>query len=130
MTDIITPLGTPVTFKCVKKASENNIGWKAYLSSGERLYGSSQANNLNNLVPLGIDIIYPNLTTSTLHFNATDDRVIAVECLFFDSSIGNTVVSNRISINVVGKLCFIVLQGFIHKFFLQGKLLIRYLYQV
>ena len=100
MADIITPLGTPVTFKCVQKASGNNLGWRAYLSSGERKFGSSQ---VNNLVPLGIDIVYPNLTTSTLHFNATDDRVIAVECLFFDFFLGIIVVSNKISINVVGK---------------------------
>ena len=101
--DLIIPLGIPVTFKCISKIPGAFLGWRAYLSNGEFLFGYSVQ---NNLASLGIELIYPNESTSILHFNGTDDRLAAVECQFTDLSTGHIVVSNRTNIVLFGMSIF------------------------
>ena len=101
--DLIIPLGTPVTFKCIRKIPGALLGWRAYLSNGEFLFGTSAQ---NNLASLGIELLYPNESSSILHFNGTDDRLVAVECQFIDLSTAHIVVSNRTNIVLFGMSIF------------------------
>ena len=75
------------------------FGWKVYLTTGDFLFGSSAQ---NNLAPLGMEIFYHHDSTY-LQFNATDDRVVAVECLFTNVQTGNIVISKRINITIIGR---------------------------
>ena len=101
--DFVIPLGTNVTLKCMKKIPGAILGWRVYFSNGDFLFGSSTQ---RNLAPLGIQLLYPNDNISILHFNGTDNRVVAVECRFFDLSTGHIVSSNRTNIIIVGMLVF------------------------
>ena len=101
--DLIIPLGTAVTFKCIRKIPGAFLGWRAYLSNGEYLFGTSAQ---NNLASLGIELLCPNESTSILHLNGTDNRLVAVECQFIDQSTGHAVVSNRTNIVLFGMSIF------------------------
>ena len=97
--DFVIPLGTTVTLKCIQKFPGLHLGWRAYLSNGDIRFGISTH---SNLASLGIQLLYPNDNIAILHFNGTDNRVVAVECQFIDFSDGSLVSSNRINITVVG----------------------------
>ena len=101
--DFVIPLGTNVTLKCMQKVPGIALGWRVYLSNGDIRFGTSAQ---SNLAPLGIQLLYPNDNISILHFNGTDNRVVAVECQFTDLSDGSTVSSNRTNIITVGMSVF------------------------
>ena len=101
--DFVIPLGTNVTLKCMQKVPGAILGWRAYLSNGTVRFGSLTQ---SDLAPLGIQLLYPNDNISILHFNGTDNRVVAVECRFFEFSTGGTVSSNRTNIIIVGMSVF------------------------
>ena len=101
--DLIIPLGTPVTFKCIRKIPGAILGWRVYLSNGEFLFGTSAQ---NSLASLGIEILYPNESTSIFQFSGTDDRLVAVDCRFIDLSTGGIVASNRTNIVLFGMSIF------------------------
>ena len=101
--DFVIPQGTNVTLKCMQKVPGVVLGWRVYLSNGEFRFGTSAQ---SYLALLGIQLQYPNDSISILHFNGTDNRVVAVECRFIELSTGGIVSSNRTNIIIVGKSVF------------------------